>query len=251
MAMNEEFRRAMAQGWEEAKKAKAKRRKANQEKWAQRRDWSDDNQHKVDVAIEANGAGGSRSLAALRTIMADPDTPLHRRLDAAEVVLAYELGPGAAVGADVEQIAAGSYVFLNTVIDTPGTPEALRFRCLKMVASVENARAASKNTIAQDAAKRILVRNLVNAERTRAIRASGNWPEAVKTTAWALTSVDTFEWPTGWPGDWSWPLASFSVLLEQAFDVTTFRELLLSIRASNRPDDWEKFLAPTYQILRF
>jgi hypothetical protein len=134
MPMTPEVRQKWTEAWREAQKAKDERRKENREKWAKRRDWSDDNEHKIAVAIEANGAGGSRSLAALRTIMADPDTPLHRRLGAAEVVLAFELGPGAAVGADVDKIAAGSYQFLNAVIDTPGTPEALRFRCLKMIA---------------------------------------------------------------------------------------------------------------------
>jgi len=244
--MPEEFRRKTMEGWEKAKADKLERRRQNREKWAKRRDWSDDNEHKIAVAIEANGAGGSRSLAALRTIMTDPDTPLHRRLDAAEVVLAFELGPGAAVGADIDQIAAGSYQFLNAVIDTAGTPEALRFRCLKMIASVENARAASKNTVAEHAAKRELLLKLVNSERVRTFRAAGVWSEAVKTDAWALKNGDDFPWPADWPGDWPWPPASFSTALEKVFGVTAFREQLRAVKATNRADDWERFLGPTH-----
>jgi hypothetical protein len=249
---SEYFRQALEEGWTKAKADKAERRRQNREAWANSPQ-NAANRHKdtygataPEIAIEANGAGGSRSLAALRTIMADPDTPLHRRLDAAEIVLTYELGPGAAVGADVDQIAAGSYQFLNAVIDTPGTPEALRFRCLKMIASVENARAASKNTIAEHAAKRALLVALVNNERVRTIRAAGVWSEAVKTDAWALMSSDDFPWLEGWPGDWPWPPATFSTALEQAFDVTAFREQLLAVRARNRADRWEDFLGPTY-----
>jgi len=251
MAMSEEFKRALAEGWEKAKADKAERRRQNRENWANSPQ-NAANRHKdtygataPEITGEANGAGGSRSLAALRTIMADPNTPLHRRLDAAEVVLAFELGPGAAVGADVEQIAAGSYVFLNTVIDTPGTPEALRFRCLRMVASVENARAASKNTVAEHAAKRELLMRLVNAERVRTIRTAGTWSEAVTTDAWALKASDDFPWPEGWPGDWPWPPSTFSTPLEQAHDVAAFREQLRSIGARNRDDHWQRFLMPT------
>jgi hypothetical protein len=242
----EEHRRIWTEAWTEARQRKDQRRAENRERWAKRRDWSDDNEHKVAVAIEANGAGGSRSLAALRAIMADPDTPLHRRLDAAEVVLAFELGPGAAVGADIDQIAAGSYQFLNAVIDTAGTPEALRFRCLKMIASVENARAASKNTVAEHAAKRALLLKLVNSERVRTFRAAGVWSEAVRTDAWALKTSDDFPWPAGWPGDWPWPPASFSTALENVFGVTAFKEQLRAVKATNRADDWERFLGPTH-----
>jgi hypothetical protein len=248
MPMTPEVRQKWTEAWAEARKAKDERRKANREKWAKRRDWSDDNEHKADVAIEANGAGGSRSLAALRTIMADPDTQLHRRLDAAEVVLTFELGPGAAVGADVDQIAAASYLFLNAIIDTPGVPEALRFRALKMIASVENARAASKNTVAEHAAKRQLLVALINAERVRAFRAAGMWSEAVKADQWALRLGDDFAWPEGWPGSWQWPPATFVGALQDPQNVTEFTRQLLAIRATNRADDWEKFPDPTYQI---
>jgi hypothetical protein len=245
MAMSEEFRRAMADGWEEAKKAKAERRAENRRKWSERRDWSDDNQHKIEaeVPIEPTSeAGGSRSLSKLRSLMANPSVALHRRLDAAEIILVYELGPGAAVGADPEQVAAASYRFLNVVVDDPQTPEALRFRALRSIAAVENARAAQKSNAVTNADKHALLVALVNAERSRAIRAADCWSKAKETDVWALRSSDDFPWPEGWPGDWEWPATSFAAELEQASDVTAFREKLRSIRARNRDDNWERFL---------
>src|SRR4051794_5256798 len=74
----------------------------------------------IDTAVAETG-----SLAKLRAIMADPGTPLYRRLDAAEVVLTYELGPGAAVGLDPDQIAVGSFRFLKAVSEAAETPEPL------------------------------------------------------------------------------------------------------------------------------
>ena len=100
--------------------------------------------------------------------------------------------------------------------------------------------------MAEHAAKRELLIALINAERVRTFRAAGVWFEAVKTDAWALKNGDDFPWPAGWPGDWAWPPATFWVALDQAHDVATFREQLRSIRARNRADDWEQFLAPTH-----
>src|SRR6516162_11558400 len=107
MAMSEEFKRALAEGWEKAKEEKAKRRAENRERWQTRRDWSDDNKHKIAVEVEdpSGKEGVSTSLQRLRSIMADPNVALHRRLDAAEVILTFELGPGAGVGIDPDQIA--------------------------------------------------------------------------------------------------------------------------------------------------
>jgi hypothetical protein len=248
MPMTPEVRQKWTEAWREARKAKDERRKANREKWAKRRDWSDDNEHRTDVAVVdiPKESGGSDSLAELRRLMADKATPLHRRIDCAETILAFEIAPGAGVGAKVDEIAAGSFRFLKSVVDAPGSPEALRFRCLKLIAAVENARVRATSTSAVIAEKRELLRRLVNAERVRAFRAAGVWREAVKTTAWALKNSDDFPWPEGWPGDWAWPATTFSTTLGQAHDVTAFREQLRAVKATNRgDDDWEKFLGLT------
>jgi hypothetical protein len=109
--------------WSEARKAKEQRRAANCEAWANSPQ-NAANRHKdtlgavaPEIVAEANDEGGSVSLAKMRAIMADPEAPLYRRLDAAEVVLTYELGPGAAVGVDSDQIAAASYRFLKAVVE--------------------------------------------------------------------------------------------------------------------------------------
>jgi hypothetical protein len=159
----------------------------------------------------------------MREIMGDPKAALHRRLDAAEVLLSYELGPGAAVGVDPDMIASVSYRFLKAVADHTATPEALKFRALKLVVSVENARTQARSSSITNADTRALLLNLINAERNRALRAAGVWPEVKETDAWALRSGDDFEAPLGWFSDsWSWPVTSFAAQLEQASDVTAF-----------------------------
>jgi hypothetical protein len=251
--MSDEFRRKTEEGWQKAKEAKAKRRAENREKWSRRRDWSSEEEHKIAVDIEDTPGSSdehvSASLRQMRAIMGDSTVALFRRLDAAEVLLSYELGPGAAVGVDPELIASTSYRFLKAVVEDSSTPEALRFRALKSIVAVENARAQAKSSAVTNAEKRELLLRLVNAERVRALRASGNWPEAVKGgDQWALKRSDDFSWPDGWPGDWPWPCKTFSTALEQVHDVTTFREQLRSVRARNRADDWELFFGPTHQI---
>jgi hypothetical protein len=247
--MSDEFRRKTEEGWQKAKEAKAKRRAENREKWSRRRDWSSEEEHRIAVGIEDTPGSSdehtSASLRQMRAIMADPSTALFRRLDAAEVLLSYELGPGAAVGVDPELIGSTSYKFLKAVVDDSSTPEALRFRALKSIVAVENARAQAKSNALIDAEKRVLLIKLVNSERVRAIRSSGNWAKAVKSDGWSLRLADDFPWPPGWPGDWPWPPSTFSTTLGQARDVTAFRERLRAIRATNRPDAWEKFLGLT------
>jgi hypothetical protein len=88
-------------------------------------------------------AGACRKM---RAIMADPNARLYRRLDAAEVVLSYECGVGAGVGVDPETIAAASFKFLRAAADDVSTPEALKFRALKSIVAVENARAQAKSS---------------------------------------------------------------------------------------------------------
>ena len=104
------------------------RRKANQERWAN--DPANANhtrlqrQAAVTPAIEAEAKGdsnGSNSLQRMRDIMSDAGAPLYRRLDAAECVLTFELGPGAAAGADPDTIAYEATVTDPTVFSRPWT----------------------------------------------------------------------------------------------------------------------------------
>jgi hypothetical protein len=228
MPKNEEFARKLMEGWETAKEERARRRAENREKWSKRRDWSDDNQHtlEADVPVEPNGeAGGSRSLSKLRAIMANPNVALHRRLDAAEIILVYELGPGAAIGADPEQVAAGSYQFLNIVADDPQTPEALRFRALRSIAAVENARASITNTAANDSVKRHLWLSLLNATRSARLRREGQWPPP--DDSWAFKEADV-ELPASWRGQ-PWPPAAFASLLDGDGDASAFKAELAAM----------------------
>jgi hypothetical protein len=247
MAMSEEFKRALAEGWEKAKEEKAKRRAENRERWRTRRDWSDDNKHKIAVEVEdpSGKEGVSTSLQRLRSIMADPNVALHRRLDAAEVILTFELGPGAGVGVDPDQIAAASFKFLRAVSDDATTPDALKFRALKSIVGIENARVAAKSGAEANIAKRQLVINLVNSVRSRLYREAGVWPVVVASGSdWGLQWEDDFPWPSEWPGDWAWPATGFNAKLQHGVSQSFLVELR-SIRARNRADDWEKFLTPT------
>ena len=178
--------------------------------------------------------------------MADVRTSLHRRIDCAETIIAFEIAPGAAVGVDPDEVASAAYKFLRAADDNASTREALRFRSLRLLASIENARAAQKSNAVTFAQKRALLVALVNAERIRALRAAGTWNDVVARGApWSLESTDTFDWGNSqWLGDWAWPAASFAVGLEQASHERTeaFRQQLLGIKATNRDDRWEDLL---------
>lgn len=220
MAMNEEFRRAMADGWAKAKEAKAQRRAENRERWASS-PANSHNRHKSDaiapdLEVEAGAepfdkrsGGGSRALAALRQIMADPTVQLYRRVESAETILSYELGPAAlADGGDPDKIGASSYKFLRAAAENALTPEALKFRCLKAIVAVENARASVKNSAGQDFAKAKLALDIVNAEKCRQLRLDGEWSATVKSgTDWAVKPEDIA------PATWSWPPTGLAKLL--------------------------------------
>jgi hypothetical protein len=159
--------------WTEAKKAKAERREANRAAWqASKKNAINQREATLDaiapeVAIEpiADAVQANGSLARMRAIMADPDAPLYRRIDAAEVILAYELGPGAAVGIDPDQIAAPAYRFLKAVVEASETPEALQFKALKLIVGIENSRKAAVQSSDQYAANKELLRRMVNGLR--------------------------------------------------------------------------------------
>lgn len=183
------------------------------------------------AAIEAD-ANGSASLNQLRRIMADGGTELFRRLDAAEIVLSYELGPGAASGVEPDTIAAGSYQFLKMVIADPNVPEALSFRALALVARVENARADVRNASETVQAKRELLVAAVNAARRQTLVAEKQWPQ--RDRQWWLETADKFDWPEGWPGMWQWPPATIAPAYQRKG--AHAGESLRTVRATNRDD---------------
>ena len=149
--------------------------------------------------------------------MLNDEITLYRRLNAAEVILQFELGPGAAVGVNPDTIAAGSYKFLRTLVDLPDTPEALRFRALKLIAGIENARASAKASDLSHTAKHSLLLALANAQKSRQLRASGQWENIIRAGQdWALKDSDQLNWPSGWPGTWKWPPDSFANELQSA-----------------------------------
>jgi hypothetical protein len=138
--------------WGKAKADKARRRIENREAWAKSsRNANQQRGETLDAlapAIDAElveDTKTSASLRRLRAMMADASVPLYRRLDCAELVLSYELGPGAVAGLNPDEVGADSYWFLRAVSENDDTPESLRFRSLKAIVAVENARAAIRN----------------------------------------------------------------------------------------------------------
>ena len=53
----------------------------------------------------------------LRRIMSNSAAPLHRRVDSAETIMAFEISAGGAVGVAPSEVAASSFKFLRAVVD--------------------------------------------------------------------------------------------------------------------------------------
>lgn len=199
---SKEFNDLMIAGWLKKKEERAQARQENKAKWAARRDWSDTSEHRSDIEVPASPEGASqdgqsRSLRRLRQIMGNPEAALTRRLEAAEIILTYELAPAAGVGVEPEAIAASSYQFLGAVSEAAGTPEALRFKALKSLAAIENARAAQKTSAQGLAARHRLANDLLNAELQRGLREQGEWAGAVSSGSWWTAASEDFSgaWP--------------------------------------------------------
>jgi hypothetical protein len=248
MPMTPEVRQKWTEAWREARAAKDERRKANRAKWAERRDWSDDNEHKIDVALEDVsdvGGGSSSSLDRLRALMGDPNVALHRRIDAAEVLVPFEIAPGAASNVDPDEVAAKSFQFLRAVIDAKETPPALAFRALKLVAGIENARASIKANSITLGQRREMFCHLVNATRLAELRRGGIWHRVVASgERWWIGLEDDFELPRSWLDSWTWPPSSFAEALSRGEGSEALRAELRTARARNRLDDWERLLLP-------
>jgi hypothetical protein len=195
------------------------------------------------------------AMGRLRKVMLDPAEPLYRRIDAADAILSYELAPGGAIDVPADQIAATSYLFLKAVSEDADTPEALRMRADKLLLAVENRRrSASTDGPAQHHASREFWRAMINAERREALREAGVWHRVVDLDeTWALHVNDSFDLPevpeldvgtsiskAGF-GDYLDALKRVPKEVKDAYHEER-RAVLLSVRAKNRPDNWENLL---------
>jgi hypothetical protein len=196
--------------------------------------WDQIEAARIAADLTAETSGNSGSLNRLRAIMGNPDAPLYRRIEAAEITLGYELAPGALAGADPDAVAAGSYKFLKAVVSYPDIPEQLEMRVLKAIAQVENMRSQIRNAGEQLGMKRQMLVELVNTERRAALVARGAWPCAQR---WWLDTADVFAWPPDWPGMWSWPPSAIADSYRR--DAASFRETLRAVRATSRDDPWD------------
>jgi hypothetical protein len=243
MAMTNEERAARAAAGREARAVK---REANRAAW---RAAPNNGNNRASIERERLKAArleatpiddddhGSASLRQLRALMNDGGTPLYRRLDAAEIVLSYELGPGAAVGSDPDMIAVASYRFLKMVIDDVDTPEALRFRALKCVAQVENRRSELRNNAEALYEKRAMLIGLANSERRSYLVETGQWPPAAD-TRWLEVS-DAIALPSSWVA-MQWPPAATSHAY-RGHDLVAFRAMLRQVSGGDDDDFWVRY----------
>jgi hypothetical protein len=237
--MSEEFKKAMEEGWARAREAKDQRRAENRAKWAQRRDWSTNTEHRADIEIpitpvpdEAQSTG---AMAQLRAILADTQAHTHERIKSARILLDYEVTSGAASRIDYNMIDSPAYQFLRLTADDPKTPRPLKFQCLESLLPIENLKKPKADPDQQRQIHEFRV-ELVNAERRTAYAEVGlRWSAANR-----LLTTDDFEWPEPeLPA-----LVPFARILElpeaeQAARAAATRAQLRSVRARNRPDNWE------------
>jgi hypothetical protein len=140
---------------DEAKAARRKQREEKREAWRFARENANSEMLEcreavISVAINSPvDLDDSSPLEKLRAIMLDSTQLLYRRLDAAELVLAYELAPGALVDVPPSDVAAISFRFLRGVAEATETPERLRFRALKSMLAIQHKRAAAASTTGQ------------------------------------------------------------------------------------------------------
>lgn len=236
---------------------KEAQRQANRERWEDH----PDNMHArrrplrqpvPGINFEVEPINGSASLNALREIMADGEVPINRRVDAAEIVLGYELSPAALANADpTVPVSAASFKFLQTAASNAEVPEALRFRCLKLVAQIENARASKVNVGAIANHRHLMITLVNNARRAELIRAGVFHQVIANNEQWSLSSADDFDEPI-------LPQFSYSGRIEQdgrgvgaamhnlarsdAQSAEQIHQILLSVSAKNRLDDWRRLI---------
>lgn len=240
MGKSAEFHQKMVEGWATAREAKDRRRAENRAKWStSRKDWADERSLKAEIPVDDEALGddrGSPALAQLRIILADIDQPLYRRVEVGEIILGYELGPGAAAGADPETVVSPAYQFFQRLIADAATPENLRLRALRQVVAVEAHRASLRNTSEQLYEKHALLAGLANAERKLAMVAAHAWPPEPD-LRWAL-DVGDVTLPSSWLAA-NWPPQAISGMYRGVSD--EFRAMLRGIRGGESDTFWERF----------
>lgn len=163
------------------------------------------------------------SINVLRRMMRDDDEPIGRRVEAAEIVLGYELPPAALASATVEPVSSEAYIFLKYIAHMTEAPSALKFRALKALSAIESAKPRKIDPQEADNRRRWQIA-LVNAARRVELQARGAWP------------TDN-SWFIG-PGD----VVDFLDSVEPntgAGGRAREREQLLAVRIKNRPDPWD------------
>lgn len=215
--------------------------------------WWDNRRRPVIAEIPAGADTGGRavplgaSLSKMRALMLDDGASLQRRIDAAEICVEYELGPGAGVGVPPDQIASAAYQFCRAVADSDA-PEGHKFRALRMMVRIENAR-AKPSSAAQTAAQKALCVDLINAARRMELIKAGRWPPPAG-TQWWLTMGDTFDMPA-LPSDPATAGMNIGQRLDHAKHLPEAlrrqrrdarHAAYCAVRASNRVDNWQDLL---------
>jgi hypothetical protein len=162
------------------------------------------------------------SIDALRDMMRNDDEDLPRRVEAAEVVLGYELPPAALVNATVEPASSEAYIFLKYLAHMQEAPSALKFRVLKALSAVESAKPRKVDPQAVEDQRRREIR-LINAARRAELQSRGLWPSPVR--GWFVGPDDMIDFPDA---------ADISA---QTHARTP--EQYLAVRITNRPDPWD------------
>jgi hypothetical protein len=208
------------------KKTRAEKRAENQARWIAEPDNVHGQLARVRETIKANPPKITSledlSINTLRSMMRDDDEPIGRRVEAAEVVLGYELPPAALANATVEPISSEAYTFLKYIAHMHEAPSALKFRALKALSAIESAKPRKVDPQAVEDQRRREIR-LINAARRADLQARGMWPSPVR--GWFIRPDDAVDLP-------------------DTPDQTTGAggrtpEQYLAVRITNRPDPWD------------
>ena len=129
----------------------------------------------------------TRAIVAVLQIMSDPDAPLRRRIEAVELLLAYEAPQEA-----VDQ----AKVFLTSVFEDAEQRVDDRLDALKLMRKAEARKITAPTVTAEDArANRELWRDIEMGLRRAALFKAGLWENAPKNWADDLLSEDYVEPP--------------------------------------------------------
>ena len=203
------------------------------------------------IDADNDAPGPTSALEQLRKIVLSA-APLSAKLTAAEAIATFENAPGSVNPDDADSDLGVAYQFCRQLSETPGIPEAVRIRALKMRLICESKKALPVQA-AVARARRETLRKLVNAERSAALRKAGVWQRVVASgEQWGLLVDDEF--------DAELPPAVLDVDIEQvgvgaamaalgslspdllAQHAAARRQILLGVRATNRADDWQRLL---------